>query len=617
MQLAGYSGFRKIGEGGMAQVYRATQDSLQRPVAIKLLNQDIGLGAEASRRFDRESTIIARLNHPNIVKVIDRGISGDERPYFVMEFVDGQDLHEAGASDKLSHQQRMDIVVQLLKALAYAHKHDVIHRDIKPDNILIDSEGVVKVLDFGIAQICGNSLAEAGMTRAGTVMGTYDYMSPEQQRSSDRVTARSDIYSVGVIMYGLFAGTLPSGDFRPPIALNNRLSPALNQIIMQCLSTDPWARPESAQQLQHVLLDISLGRQPNLQRSHSVLPGGTEMKSRFQLLDILRDDELGGAYLCQHRLTGKLLIVKKRPLKSTGYAESRQLSNLKHDNIVRVLGTFRNDQFFFVAQEYVGGDTLRERLSSGLSWAESLRISRQVCAAILHAHCKHIVHGRLHPKKIRFDSTGQVKVVDFALDCAGAGVGREADYYPAESSDRKSADIYAIGGLLCQLLTGKRSSRNPSSSCTQLQKLPASLREAINNMLSLRPEQRDSRCLYRAIGSFQAHLLARGQRAFTAMVRRDTTLQNNSPQGEPQPPDQLALAPRKLGNSQQDRRLRLNVLFAVLMLLYAQYLFLFDGQENISRSMPTASSAVLDEFALNLGRSDARGSNRTEDGRRY
>ena len=197
MQLDGYSNLLRIGEGGMAHVYRGIQDSLRRPVAIKLLLSDLIFDAEARHRFEREAYIIARLNHPNIIHVIDRGFSADDMPYFVMEYIEGIDLSTAAKIRDIPHADKIDIIIQVLKAIAYAHQNNVIHRDIKPDNILIDDDGNVKILDFGIAQFYDEQNGVSEKTISGTIMGTYNYMSPEQRESADNVTEQSDLYSVG------------------------------------------------------------------------------------------------------------------------------------------------------------------------------------------------------------------------------------------------------------------------------------------------------------------------------------------------------------------------------------------------------------------------------------
>jgi len=194
VNLDGYSGLSKIGEGGMAFIYRGIQDSLDRPVAIKILTNELEDHDEARHRFERESVIIARLNHPNIIHVIDRGINTDGLPYFVMEYIDGLDLSNAVQAMQLDHYNKMSIIIQLLKVLSYAHKNNVIHRDIKPDNILLDEDCNIKILGFGIAQFYDEKSQITERTLHGTVMGTYNYMPPEQRSSAGNVTAKSDIY---------------------------------------------------------------------------------------------------------------------------------------------------------------------------------------------------------------------------------------------------------------------------------------------------------------------------------------------------------------------------------------------------------------------------------------
>jgi serine/threonine-protein kinase len=301
MHLDGYSKLLKIGEGGMAYVYKGIQESLQRPVAIKLLVSELSRDEEAMRRFDRESYIIARLNHPNIIHVIDRGVSADATPYFVMEYVEGMDLGTASKINNISHKDKIDIIIQLLKALSYAHQNNVIHRDIKPENILIDDNNNVKILDFGIAQFYEEHKKLSNQTSSGTVMGTYNYMSPEQRESSDNVTEQSDLFSVGVVMYELFTGKIPTGVFPEPIRINGEIEPELNKLILHCLNQNPRQRPASAEQLKNHLLEISQGSHINEEQRIQAEHGITRIKSNFLLLDILREDKFGSVYLYQQR----------------------------------------------------------------------------------------------------------------------------------------------------------------------------------------------------------------------------------------------------------------------------------------------------------------------------
>ena len=153
MVLDGYSDLVKIGEGGMAVIYRGIQDSLKRPVASNVLIQELSDHEEARRRFERESYIIARLNHPNIIHVIDRGITADAMPYFVMEYIEGIDLSTAVKSEKLVYIRKIEIIIQTLKAQTYAEKSNEIKRVIKADNINLDDENHIKVVELGIAQV--------------------------------------------------------------------------------------------------------------------------------------------------------------------------------------------------------------------------------------------------------------------------------------------------------------------------------------------------------------------------------------------------------------------------------------------------------------------------------
>ena len=208
-----YELIKEIGSGGMANVYLARCRMLNRYVAVKVLKTEFANDKEFLSRFNKEAQAAAAINSPNIVNVYDVGHEGDTH-YIVMEYVEGQTLKEyIDKNGMLSWQQTVDYAIQICTALDRAHKHGIVHRDIKPQNIILTNDGVLKVTDFGIARASTNETVNMGES----TMGSVHYFSPEQARGS-YTDEKSDIYSLGVVMYELITGKLPfNGD--TPIAI--------------------------------------------------------------------------------------------------------------------------------------------------------------------------------------------------------------------------------------------------------------------------------------------------------------------------------------------------------------------------------------------------------------
>jgi eukaryotic-like serine/threonine-protein kinase len=194
----------RIGSGGMSTVYRAHDETLERFVAIKLMNREVASDSDQLERFRREARAVARLSHPNIVHVIDAG-EDESRPYIVFEYIDGETLKERiRRLGRLEIPEAVAYCVEIARALGAAHATHVVHRDVKPQNVLIDHDGTAKVTDFGIAR----TLEEDGLTADGRVLGTTDYVSPEQALGH-HVSGQSDLYSLGVVLYEMLTGELP------------------------------------------------------------------------------------------------------------------------------------------------------------------------------------------------------------------------------------------------------------------------------------------------------------------------------------------------------------------------------------------------------------------------
>jgi serine/threonine protein kinase len=214
--LSHYNILRQIGAGGMGEVYLAEDTELERPVALKVLSAAVSTNKDRVQRFVREAKSASALNHPNILTVHQIGQFGDSR-FIATEYVAGETLRERMDRVTLKMDETLDISVQIAAALGAAHEARIVHRDIKPENVMIRMDGIVKVLDFGLAKLVDNGFGEADSeaetrvqfeTAAGVVLGTVAYMSPEQARGH-RVDARSDIFSFGIVLYEMLSGVNP------------------------------------------------------------------------------------------------------------------------------------------------------------------------------------------------------------------------------------------------------------------------------------------------------------------------------------------------------------------------------------------------------------------------
>src|SRR5215469_15619473 len=255
-----------VGRGGMAEVFRARDIRLDRLVAVKTLREDLARDATFQARFRREAQSAASLNHPSIVAVYDTGEDGSGSshvPYIVMEYVDGRTLRDLLRDDRrLLPERALEITDGVLRALDYSHRNGIVHRDIKPGNVMLNRQGEIKVMDFGIAR--ATSDAQATMTQTAQVIGTAQYLSPEQARG-ERVDQRSDLYSVGCLLYELLTGRPPfTGDSPVAIAYQHvrenpippsRVDPDLpawaDPIVLHAMAKDPADRYQTAAEMRN------------------------------------------------------------------------------------------------------------------------------------------------------------------------------------------------------------------------------------------------------------------------------------------------------------------------------------------------------------------------------
>jgi len=281
-----------VGRGGMAEVYRARDLRLDRIVAVKTLREDLARDQTFQARFRREAQSAASLNHPSIVAVYDTGEDNagpSHVPFIVMEYVDGRTIRDLLRDDRrLLPERALEITDGVLRALDYSHRNGIVHRDIKPGNVMLNRSGEIKVMDFGIARAVSD--AQATMTQTAQVIGTAQYLSPEQARG-ERVDARSDLYSVGCLLYELLTGRPPfTGDSPVAIAYQHvrenpippsRVDPELpawaDPIVLKAMAKDPADRYQSAAEMrsdiQRALGGYPIAAQMRPQAGYGAGPG--------------------------------------------------------------------------------------------------------------------------------------------------------------------------------------------------------------------------------------------------------------------------------------------------------------------------------------------------------
>jgi eukaryotic-like serine/threonine-protein kinase len=290
-----YRILRKLGSGGMANVYLAEDEDLGRRVAIKILSDRYASDDNFNERFRREAKSAASLSHPNIVSIYDRG-EADGLPYIAMEVIEGRTLKELVMTrGPLPIAQAVEYAKHILGALRFAHRHGIIHRDIKPHNVLLGAEDRVKVTDFGIARAGASQ-----MTEVGSIMGTAQYLSPEQARGAP-VAAPSDLYSAGVVLYEMLTGKTPfNGDTpieiamkhlneapRPPSELRSEIPAELDLIVLRALAKDPHDRYQSAEEFSEDLdrLEAGIPVAPETTAAATALLAGGPLTAATQVLD--------------------------------------------------------------------------------------------------------------------------------------------------------------------------------------------------------------------------------------------------------------------------------------------------------------------------------------------
>jgi serine/threonine protein kinase len=496
-QLANFRIERAIGRGGMAQVYYGQDVKLERPVAIKVIDARLRDKLAYAERFVREAKAAAAWRHEHIVQVYYAD-DEDDLYYFVMEYIDGQDLSELIAEYKaknelMPHEEILRIGKAFAEALDYIHEQGVIHRDVKPSNVMVAHDGRVVLTDFGLAM----SVEQGSL---GEVFGSSHYVAPEQARRSADAVPQSDLYSLGVILYEMLTGIVPFDDPSPtavavqhitlmpppPREINLNLNEETEVVLLKALSKSPHERYQTGQEL----ID-ALGKALGVEQPAEVKPATPPPQTRAP-------DDLIGLQLDEYRLEALLgrggmarvysgmdvhlnrrvaIKVIDTPFRAEAdhimrfEREAKAIAQLEHPHIVRLYRYGEAEGLLYMAMQYIEGKNLHAVLSAYrkqgqfIPLEEMQQIIREVCLALDYAHSKGVIHRDVKPSNIMLDQQGNAIITDFGLalltevGTRGEVLGSPHHLAPEQAVSSANvvpqSDLYAVGVILYEMFTGE------------------------------------------------------------------------------------------------------------------------------------------------------------------
>ncbi|MCI0694715.1 protein kinase [candidate division KSB1 bacterium] len=600
-KISHYQIIELLGQGGMGEVYLAEDLNLRRRAALKVLAPKYTADPSFQERFKREAQAAANLNHPNIVTIYEIG-EYEGRSFIAMEYVPGESLRGRLISEKLPVRQVIDFVLQICDGMAAAHRAGIVHRDLKPANILIDADDKVKIVDFGLAKVQGVSK----LTKSGIMMGTLPYMSPEQVRGEE-LDRRSDIFSMGVVLYELLTRDLPfqgetefvmmsaivGQEPRPLSVYDLDLPQGLQDIINTALAKDLRKRYQQIEELAAALKNVEVTE--------------TTFKN-YRLLKKLGAGGMGEVYLAEDMELGRKVALKflseqytaNPEFKARFKREAQLAAKLNHPNIVTIYEVGEHQHRSYIAMEYVEGEALKDRIARAkLPLKEALDLMAQICAGISKAHRAGITHRDIKPANILINLDGQAKILDFGLakmqgvsglTKSGAMMGTLSYMSPeqvkGEEIDSRS-DIFSTGVILYELLTGELpfkgnteftvmsaiATQEPPALARYKLGIPAALQNCIDKALA-----KDRQARYQHINELQADL------------KRAMGLPSDLPPSGPRDSTETVAIYKKKMTLLTSRMAR--VWSAVLALLaLASALIFVMRQGKVSKSVPASKSA--------------------------
>jgi serine/threonine protein kinase/formylglycine-generating enzyme required for sulfatase activity/FtsZ-binding cell division protein ZapB len=530
---------KKLGEGGMGAVFLAEHTRLKRQSVIKIIPAHLASNKQLIARFHREAQAAAVIQHPNVVNVFNVGEENGVN-FIEMEYVDGRALDGLMKEKKIIEQmEAVRIMKESCKGLFEAHKHGIVHRDIKPDNIMMTRKGQVKIADFGLARASSEDME---LTKVGQILGTPAYMSPEQCRGKP-TDLRCDIYSLGATYYAMVTGKRPftgksvmeimrkhmeeepisPREYNPDVAIQ------VAKIILKMMAKEPDDRYQNAEE---IIADLDAFIKE--EGTEHLMEIQQALGTKFRLVKKLGQGGMGAVYSAKvteaaERLELNSTVAIKVLNKDVDQEdidrfrmEAELALSVDHDNIIRVLDFRIDPKLNYIVMEYVEGESIRDIIRDRklMPEKEALQVVKEAAKGIAAAHAQGIIHRDIKPDNIMQAKDGRVKIADFGvakqsdgkseLTQAGFLVGTPHYMSPEQCSGEADApvttraDIYSLGATLYFMVTGEKPFEGDTQPTILLQhmktparpphevndKVSVGLSNVILNMMAKRPEKR-------------------------------------------------------------------------------------------------------------------------------
>jgi serine/threonine protein kinase len=486
-----YEILEELGRGGMGVVYKARDAGCDRLVALKMIRAGVLDEPQALARFHVEAEAVARLDHPNVVRILTFAVTNG-RPYFAMEFLAGGNLAQKLGGSPLSPRQAAQLAQTLARATHYVHGQNIVHRDLKPANVLFTAEGTPKIADFGLAKRLDRDKA---LTETYMVMGTAGYMAPEQAAGQARaVGPAADVYALGAILYEMLTGRPPflgethqqtldrvlSDEPVPPSHLQPEVQPELEAICLKCLEKEPARRYASGEALAEDLSRFLAGEPVSVEtRGEWEWRERWALRAGYELLDVLTCGVRDVVYKARQTELDRSVALKviaamdhSEPARVARFRrEATLVGKLRHPNIVQVYYSGELNGLAYFSTEYLdGGSLIDQFVDRPVPAARAAELVAPLARAVHYAHQQGVVHCAIKPSNVLLTADGVPKITNFSLAVLlekeqeeterRRALQRLPSYQAPELADGQfgavgpAADVYSLGAVLYKLLTG-------------------------------------------------------------------------------------------------------------------------------------------------------------------